>query len=154
MDTDKLESIKDLMSVVGSADVGLVILDSKYTVRVWNFFLVNHSGKSADSVMGKSLFDLFPELSNSWFCDKVEQIIATKTKILSTWEQHPYLFQFKNTTTKARKSEYMYQNLTFVPLASSNGAIENFAIVINNLTEIAEGKLNLAEIVDSYSQGQ
>ena len=35
-------------------------------IVVWNRFLEVHSGRSAGEVVGKSLFDAFPELPRAW----------------------------------------------------------------------------------------
>lgn len=153
MSDKKLESLKDLMGVVGSADVGLVILDRQYTIRVWNLFMVNHSGKSAESVIGTVLFKQFPDIVENWFCEKAQQAIAKKSKVLSTWQERPYLFEFTN-VRRAKSEAYMSQNITYIPLASASGEIDNFAIIINDVTDIAASTQQLDVVVSEYSQGQ
>jgi len=148
---DKLESLKDLMSVVSSAEVGLVILDINYTIRVWNLFMVNHSAQSAENVMGKNIFECFPAISKEWFSEKTQQSILNKEKIITTWDENPYLFQFKNTRQRSKSATYMYQNITFIPLASANGEIENFAITINDVTDIAASTQQLDAVVSEYT---
>jgi len=140
------------MEVVGSAEIGLVILDNNYILRVWNLFMVHHSGLSAESVMGKNIFELFPDISNDWFTDKVQQIQNSKTKLLSTWEERPYLFKFVNNRRQSSSAAYMYQNITFIPLASASGEIENFAITISDVTDIAASTQKLDAVVSEYSQ--
>ena len=151
LDNQKLDSIKDLMDVVGSADIGLVILDKHFTIRVWNLFMVNHSGQSAESVMGKNLFEAFPGIAESWFRDKAQQSIVQMTRLLSTWQERPYLFQFKNLRQRSKSASYMYQNITYIPLASASGEIENFAITINDVTDIAASTQQLDAVKSEYS---
>ncbi len=147
----KTDSLKDLMAVVNSADIGLVIFDKHYHIRVWNLFMVNHSGLKAESLMGKTLFEQFPDIKAQWFEGKAQQCIAQKQKLLSTWEEQSYLFKFKNSRSKAKSVVFMYQNITFIPLTSANGEVDNFAITINDVTDIAASTQQLDAVVSEYS---
>lgn len=147
----KTDNLQDLMTVVNSADIGLVIFDKHNTIRVWNLFMVNHSGLSAESVMGKNLFIKFPDISEAWFSSRAQQCIEKKQKLLTTWEERSYLFKFKNIRSRSNAASYMYQNITFIPLASANGEIDNFAITINDVTDIAVSTQSLDAVVSEYS---
>ncbi len=146
----KTDSLKDLMAVVNSADIGLVIFDKNYHIRVWNLFMVNYSGVKADSLMGKKLCEQFPDIKAQWFESKAQQCIAQKQKLLCTWEEQPYLFKFENSRSKAKSVVFMYQNITFIPLASANGEVDNFAITINDVTDIAASTQQLDAVVSEY----
>ena len=152
MNTENTNSLQDLMSIVQSSDIGLVILDKAYTVRVWNLFMVNHSGLSADKMIGTNLFESFQDFPKQWFIDKAQQSINKKVKLLSTWEERPYLFKFDNTRSSVKVVAFMYQNITFIPLASASGEINNFAITINDVTDIASGREQLNAIVSDLSK--
>lgn len=147
----KTDNLQDLMAVVNSADIGLVIFDKGYNIRVWNLFMVNHSGFSAESIMGKNLFKSFPDISETWFSEKAQQTIMQKQKLLSTWEAQPYLFQFKNIRSRSKAATFMYQNITFIPLVSASGNVDNFAITINDVTDIAASTQQLDAVVTEYS---
>ena len=150
--TDKTESLKDLMSVVNSAEVGLVIFDTNYTIRVWNLFMVKHSGLSSSSIMGQNLFEQFPYLSEAWFREISQKSIQQKKKFLSEWHERPYLFKFKNTRSRSKAALYMYQNIRFIPLISTNGEVDNFAITINDVTDIASSTQQHDAVVNAYSK--
>lgn len=152
MEKKETESLQDLMSVVNSAEIGLVILDKHSNIRVWNLFMVNHSGLSADSVIDKNLFDQFPDISKQWFSEKAQQCILKKQKLLSTWQERAYLFEFKNIRSRSKSATFMYQNITFIPLASANGEIENIAIMINDVTDIAVSTQQHDAVVSEYTK--
>ena len=152
MTSPKTDSLKDLMSVVNSSDIGLVIFDQHYNIRVWNLFMVTHSGLIANSVMGKDLFKRFPDIPNQWFCEKAKNCIEQKKKLLSKWQERPYLFKFKNSRSRSKSADFMYQNITFIPLASANGEIENFAIMINDVTDIAVSTEKHDAVINEYSK--
>ncbi|VAW96810.1 hypothetical protein MNBD_GAMMA23-1333 [hydrothermal vent metagenome] len=151
MTAAKTDSLKDLMAVVNSADIGLVIFDKNYHIRVWNLFMVNHSGFKAEALMGKILFDPFPDILKQWFVGKAQQCIAQKQKLLCTWKEQPYLFKFENSRSKAKSAAFMYQNITFIPLTSASGEVDNFAITINDVTDIAASTQQLDAVVSEYS---
>jgi len=128
------------MDMLQGIDIGLVVIDREYKVNVWNSFLENHSGKTAKFVMDKNLFDVFPEISADWFKRKVEAVLLLKNRGFSTWEQHPYLFKFKNYRPITGNAEFMYQNITFTPLMSADGEIDHVCIAIYDVTDIAINK--------------
>jgi len=142
---DDLEELHWLMGVTHNINVGLVVIDVDYNIKLWNNFMVNRSGKRADVAMGANIFDLFPEVSSSWFIRKVESVITLANRAFTTWEQRPYLFKFKNYRPITGTAEFMYQNITFLPLKGIDGKINNIAIVIYDVTEAAVGKEALKE---------
>ncbi len=54
----------------------------------------DHSGLSAEQVVGKSLFVHFPELPRVWLSRKIESVFQLGSFAFSSWEQRPYLFKF------------------------------------------------------------
>ncbi len=142
---EELEELHWLMGVTHNINVGLVVIDVDYNIKLWNNFMVNRSGKRADVAMGANIFDLFPEVSSSWFIRKVESVITLANRAFTTWEQRPYLFKFKNYRPITGSAEFMYQNITFLPLKGIDGNINNIAIVIYDVTEAAIGKEALEE---------
>jgi len=110
-----------LMDMIQSIDVGLVVLDRNYKVKVWNSFMANHSGIKDTRILDQSLFEQFPDLPESWLKHKAESTLLLRNRAFNTWEQRPYLFHFKNYRPITGSAEFMYQNSTFVPLVSSDG---------------------------------
>ena len=150
-DTD-LDELHWLMGVVHSINVGIIVIDRNYTIKLWNSFMVNRSGKRADAVMGKKLLDLFPEVPQQWFERKVESVYTLANRAFTTWEQRPYVFKFKNYRPITGASPFMYQNITFLPLMGTNGMIKNIGIVIYDVTDAAVGKQQLENANDELAQ--
>ena len=134
-----------LIGVIHSINVGIVVIDRDYNIKLWNEFMVNRSGKRADAVMGNNIFQLFPESPGKWFKRKIESVHTLANRAFTTWEQRPYLFKFKNYSPITGSTEFMYQNITFLPLLSVTGEIQNVAIVIYDVTDAAVGKNKLQE---------
>ncbi|MDO2950906.1 PAS domain-containing protein [Aeromonas simiae] len=132
-----------LMNIIQNLDVGLVILDTDYRIRVWNGFMESHSGRLTHEVQGGSLFELFPEVDRKWFERKANMVFKLNNRAFSTWEQKPYLLRFSNYRPITGAAPHMYQNLTLVPLADFDGEVTHIAIMIYDVTDeamLASGK--------------
>lgn len=132
-----------LMDMLQSIDVGLIVLDRDYNVQVWNSFMVNHSGTGSSGVIGNNIFALFSDIPVEWFQRKAESVFLLKNRSFTTWEQRPYLFKFKNYRPITGAAEYMYQNITFIPLVSSDGEVNHLGVIIYDVTDIAVSKVEL-----------
>ena len=132
-----------MMDMFQSIDVGVVVLDRNYTVQVWNRFMENHSAIRSTSILGNNLFEKFPHIPVDWFKRKAETVFMLKSRAFSTWEQRPYVFKFKNYRPITSPAEHMYQNVTYIPLASVSGEINQIGIIIYDVTDIATNKAEL-----------
>lgn len=128
-----------------SIDAGIVVLDRNYNIQVWNCFMENHSGIRPDNVRDKNLFELFPDIPEGWFKQKAEPVFTLNTRAFSTWQQRPYLFKFKNYRPITGSADYMYQDLTIVPITSLSGSVDSIAAIIYDVTDVATSEQALQE---------
>ena len=140
---DDFVEIHRLVSLLQAIDVGLLVVDRDYRITLWNNFMENHSGATADRVMGKSLFELSPDVPEDWLKQKINTAFALSSRAYTTWEQRPYLFRFKSYRPITGMAEHMYQDISFVPLRGLTGEVEQIAIVLYDVTDVAEHKLKL-----------
>jgi diguanylate cyclase len=129
------------MDILQNIDVGLVVMDENYIINVWNSFMQNHSGKAAEKVLGKSLFDAFPELPEPWFKQKAQAVFVLQNTAFTTWEQRPYLFRFPHYRPITGTAEHMYQNSSIIPLLDTTGTVKNICLIIYDVTDTAVNKL-------------
>ncbi|WP_123421998.1 GGDEF domain-containing protein [Gallaecimonas pentaromativorans] len=146
-----LGELQQLLDVLQTLDVGLVIIDRQHKVQFWNDFMANHAGQGSEQVAGKSLFEIFPELPRQWLEQKTETVMALKTLAFSGWEQRPHPFPFFSYRALTGRSAVMYQNLTFMPIASGNGNVDKMAIIVYDVTEAANNRLALEEMNQKLS---
>ena len=132
-----------MLDMIQHLDVGLIVVDKKYNVSVWNSFMENHSGYSPTDVIGNNLFDVFNDIPEKWFKRKAESVFLLNNRAFTTWEQRPYLFKFKNYRPITGSAEYMYQDITFIPLNSADGSVNHVGIIIYDVTDIAVNKSGL-----------
>ncbi|BDX17700.1 diguanylate cyclase [Halopseudomonas aestusnigri] len=142
-DTFDINELHWLLDIVQSIDVGVVVLDRDYNVEVWNSFMENHSGVSAEQASRHSLFELFPEIDQSWFTHKVETAVMLGTRAFTIWEQRPNLVHFKSYQPITGLADEMYQNVTILPLRSATGKTDHVCLIIYDVTGVAVNKRQL-----------
>lgn len=140
---DPLTEFHWLVEVLQTVDVGILVLDLQYTITSWNGFIENNSGIDSADALGQNLFDVFPELSQDWFKHKAETVIQLRNRAFTTWEQRPFVFKFRNNRPITGVTPYMYQNCTFIPVVSTTGKVENLAVIVYDVTDVATSKLKL-----------
>ncbi len=133
------------MDVLQDIDVGLVILNREFEVKLWNSFMQNHSAKMPEDVLGHNLFELFPDLPKPWFERKAESVFVLQNAAFTTWEQRPYLFKFKNYRPITSIAKFMYQNSTIIPLTNVRSEVEHICIILYDVTEVAVNRLQLQD---------
>jgi len=148
---DKLEQPPEIadfywmLQMLQRVDVGLVILDRDYCIKLWNGFMENHSGIASKQLIDKTIFSIYPNLPRAWVERKVESVFKLGSPAYSTWEQRPHLFPFKSYRPLTGRSELMYQNITFMPLLDPDRKVSQVCLLIYDVTESATSKIQLEE---------
>ncbi|GAB2198319.1 GGDEF domain-containing protein [Sessilibacter sp. MAH4] len=132
-----------MMYILQTIDVGLVVVDKDYRICVWNSFMENHSGKLAQDVSNRPLFDIFPEIQKDWFQHKIDSVFLLDNRAYTIWEERPYVFKFKNYRPITSTADFMYQYTTLLPLKSVTGETSHVAIVVYDVTDIAVNRMAL-----------
>ena len=138
--------VKDLhwlMDMLQNIDVGLVILDREYKIQTWNSFMQNHGSLSASSTIGENIFEAFQDIPQKWFQRKIDSVFLLNNRAFTTWEQRPYLFKFKNNRPITGASDFMFQNITLIPLQSADSQVNHVGIIIYDVTDMAVSKQQL-----------
>jgi diguanylate cyclase (GGDEF)-like protein len=118
--------------------VGIVVVDSRFNVTLWNRFMELNSNFRREEVLSKNLFDLFPEINRSWLEKKIKSCLVLKMTSFSSWKQRPYLFRFRASPMLAGEAEFMYQDISIFPAYDHAGTVQGACIVIHDTTELAE----------------
>ncbi|WNW14384.1 PAS domain-containing protein (plasmid) [Pseudomonas sp. DTU_2021_1001937_2_SI_NGA_ILE_001] len=132
-----------LLAVTQNIDVGIVVMDRDLQVQVWNTFMENRSGVIPFDAIGKSFFELFPEVNPAWFRKKVDNVVTLGMPAFTIWEQRPYLVRFKNYQPITGQEAFMYQNTSLFPLRGTTGEITHTCLVIYDVTDVAANRHQL-----------
>jgi diguanylate cyclase (GGDEF)-like protein len=127
-------SLSDL--VVERVGFGIFVLDRDMNVLMWNRFMQDHSGLSAEKVVGKSIFVNFPELPRVWLTRKLESVFQLGSFAFSSWEQRPYLFKFDHDRPITGGVDFMQQDCTFMPLTREREVVA-VCVTISDVTHVS-----------------
>jgi len=141
-----------MMDMLQVVDVGIVVLDRDYRVRVWNAFMESHSSMLPSEVQEKVLFELFKELDEDWFRNKCRPVFDFRGRAFITWEQRPYLFKFPNYRPITGTEDFMYQNITLSPLTNTIGQVDYLCMMIYDMTDVASNKKRGEELEVSLNE--
>ncbi len=139
-----LADIHPILDVIHNLDVGIIIMDSERRIELWNGFMANHSRIEAEQALGVSIYQLFPELDPKWFEQKVKQCTIIQNQAFVTWEQRSYVLRLHNDRPITGQSDFMYQNVTFLPLINHKGEVDRIGLIIYDATALASARLSLA----------
>ncbi|MFC3121494.1 PAS domain-containing protein [Agaribacter flavus] len=149
VDSDTLNELLEfhwMMDMIQTVDVGIVVLNRNFDIKVWNGFMEAHSGMLPSDVRDKNITKLFPEISSEWLKQKLKPVFELRTRAFITWEQRPYVFKFRNYRPITSSAPYMYQNVVFSPLISATGTVDNVCMMIYDMTDAASAKKQLLEL--------
>lgn len=131
--------------IVERINVGVVVVDADFRIVFWNRFMATHSGSEAETVVGRTLCEAFPQLPFRWLRHKLSSVLTLGTPSFSSWRQRPYLFPMAHNRTVTGSVDYMRQDCTFMPLSSGEGEGEFVGIFIVDVTETAVSQAALDE---------
>lgn len=128
--------------------IGLVAVDKRMNVLIWNRFMEINSQQDAEMVVGRNLFECFPDLPKAWLEKKLKTIMILKNTAFSSWQQRPYVFPFTYTGTVTNDVEWMYQDCSFWALRDETGAVQGACISIQDVSETAMAQKMLEAAVE------
>jgi diguanylate cyclase len=126
-------------------DLGIVILDRDLQVFKWNSWMERHSGVTADQIIGRPLFDFFPELDNPRFLRSCRCVIGLGNLYFFSQKLHRYLFPFKPVSTLDKRFTLMQQSCNMGPIRDEDG-ISYICITVRDVTDIAIYEQRLIEM--------
>ena len=126
---------------------GIMITDSALNIQRWNRWLEVHSGLTAESVNGKNLYQLYPELIDRKLDRYFTNALAGQISLLSQ-KLHHYLLPLNSESEGQQK--YMQQHVRITPLVHDNNIVGTITI-INDVTERVEREAELQRHVKILS---
>ena len=125
---------KWMLGIVQNIEMGLIVVDRDFRIKMWNGFMVHHTGKQDNKVKGQRLFDVFPEIQENWFRSKCRPVFELKCRSFVAWEQRPFLFKCRNVRPITGQAAYMYQNITLNPMHNLQGEVDHMFISVADVT--------------------
>ena len=139
-----------LAFIVDRVDVGIFAVDKSMHIILWNRFMEIHSGRKAEQVLGKDLFECFPELPRRWLEKKIQSVFLLKNFAFASWEQRPYLFRFKHNRPITGGADFMHQNCTFLPVKNGGDAVDSVCVTLFDATDTCIYQKKLEQAMESF----
>src|SRR3954462_14111679 len=108
--TADLLSAPLLALLVDRINVGLLTVSPDATVLQWNRFLEAHTRLPPQEVIGRNLYERFPDLPRAWLERKLKTFSLLKTFAFTSGRQRPSLFRFEGPRPFSRGTEPMRQD--------------------------------------------
>lgn len=122
--------------IVERVNVGIFTVGPRMEIRQWNRFMELNSGRREDDLLGKGLFECFPELPKSWLERKIRGVFILKNFAFISWKQRPYLFRFRHNRPLTGGVDYMAQDCTLLPVKDAAGEVQAVCITIFDATDV------------------
>ncbi|SDF41301.1 PAS domain S-box-containing protein/diguanylate cyclase (GGDEF) domain-containing protein [Limimonas halophila] len=133
--TQTSEPGPDFAALVDNINVGIVVVNRDFEIVSWNRFMAAHSGHGADAVVGRNIFEAFPELPQRWLKQKLRSVFLLNHQAFSSWEHRPYLFEFPHNRPITGGVDAMRQDCTFFPIPDDSGEPAYVCITIFDMTD-------------------
>ncbi len=114
------------------APYGVIATDRNFQVRTWNYWMEQHSGLAANSVIGRSLLELYPDLAQRRTLGQLERALEGEVSVVST-ALHGHLIPLPPAAGEVR-FPFMKQTARIAPL-SNRGEILGVLIVIEDVSQ-------------------
>ena len=127
-------------------DVGLVMLDKDLRVQQWSRWMEQHSSIPFHKIIGRPLFDFFPELDHPRFLMNFKMVVKFGNSCFLSQKLNKYLSPFKPAGAFAGEFEYMQQSCAMFPLRDEKNALKYICISVNDVTETVACETRLVEM--------
>lgn len=138
--------------IVDRAHMGIFVVNQKREILLWNQFMEIHSERKADTVIGRNLFEAFPELPKKWLDRKIENIFILKNFSFTSWEQRPYLFKFAHNRPVTGGVDCMRQDCTLMPIKDSCGEVQYVCFTLFDVTDTSIYQSKLEETTEKLRE--
>lgn len=109
------------------APFGVVTTDADLKIQFWNQWLEERSGRPATTVLGRSLFEVFPNLVTRGLESKFRRALAGEVSVLST-ALHGYLLALPP-TGRDTGYEQMQQTARIAPLRLGRNVVGTLSVI-------------------------
>lgn len=150
--SDKSNTSDLLNFIVDRANVGIFVINKEREIVLWNQFMEIHSEHKADTVVGKNLFEAFPELPQKWLDRKIESVFILKNFSFTSWEQRPYLFKFAHNRPVTGGVDCMRQDCTLMPIKDEAGEVQSICFTVIDVTDTSIYQSKLEETTEQLRE--
>ena len=147
-----LTELSLLEDIVDRISVGVFVVNKSNELVLWNGYMENYSQTKSEDVVGKNIFECFPDLPQQWLEQKIHNVFVIRNFSFTSWEYRPYLFKFLHNRPITGGIDYMRQNCTFLPMKGASGKIDHVCITLFDVTDTSIYESMLKNAVRSLAE--
>lgn len=136
-------SLALLQQVVDATSTGLVVLDARSTVVVWNRWMAQYSGIAASAAMGKTLARLFPNLVHGRLEMAIQQALKLWQPSFLSHVLHRPTFPLYSRKRLDREPHLIDQAIYIAPLEVEG--VDYCMLQINDMSHMVEREKRLRD---------
>jgi signal transduction histidine kinase/ActR/RegA family two-component response regulator len=138
LNDEALRWLNDLLSQ------GVMLTDADLTIRGWNLWLESHSGYKAAEMIGRNLFDVYPDLVTRRLDEYYKDALARQVRVVAQ-RLHGYLLSMPP-PPEASSFAQMQQSAKIAPVIVDDAVIGTVSM-IDDVTERVERENRLVELL-------
>ena len=127
----RIDVSEEVLSVINN---GVILLDNTLTIHSYNKWMQLHTKLKESDLIGKKLYEIFPNINKKTLLRKVQTAIKIETPTYYTATTSNYLIPIKINQIKNSLFEYMQQDVSIIPLKEQTGFV---ALIITDQTNMA-----------------
>jgi len=143
--------MKQYAQIIESINIGIVIIDKEFRVIEWNKWMAEYSNNTFEDVMGKNIYDIYPELDKNFFNRGCKSVFTFGNMVYLSAKLHNFLFPFTIQGSNSELFTHMQQSCYLIPIRNIAGEVDQIMINIHDETENAVLEKHLKEL--SYIDG-
>ncbi len=136
----------DSAQIIETIDTGIVIFDSDFKVTYWNGWMVAHSQIDKEEIIGRSLFDFYPNIKKQRFLRSCKSVLAFGNLAFHPQDTYAYLFEMKPIEWFRFQFEFMQQSCTIGPIRNADNKITHLVVSVRDVTEETAYKQELIKL--------
>lgn len=135
----------DLSQILETLSLGVFALDAEGRIAYWNRWMENASGLSPDSTLGRSVFELFPELETAVFRRDLKSVFSFGNFAFFSQKVHGHLISLPPPPGSPPGFERMEQHCVMGPMREE-GRVAYAYVVVEDVTEVVAREHLLSEL--------
>ncbi len=122
-------------------NIGLLVITTDGTITLCNHYMEDQTSET--DLVGRNIFDVYPELPQKWLQRRIESICQLKNSSYINWEQRASLFNFRSSRPITGTQNKMIQNCSLLPILDDENQVSHICITVNDTTATAISQMQL-----------
>ncbi len=136
----------DHLQLLNHLSIGIAVIDPEIKIIFWNQWLAEHSMISSDTITGRELLSVFPDLKKANFLKKIRAVFDSGQPVFFNNKVSANPFPFHSGRSYIEKQlTPMEQTVIISPMKDPEGNIEHALITVFDISDWISNQRNLLD---------